>query len=220
MSNRNWSRVGAASGFGFVLLLVLGYILGANDPPAFGSGAVASFVTENKNEIDTAAALILGALVFFAFFIGAIAAANRAADRDGRLSAAGHAGGIAALSAAVVGVALTASASAAVGAGNGDAIVEALSNTGALVFAAAGIGTGVLLYATGVIAVRFGANLPSWWGWVSILAGIFLAAVAIISMTTRSGAFNPYDGELAVISLLVLAIWSLGTATLLYQRAK
>lgn len=217
MSDRNWNRIGAASGFGFVALLVLGYILGPTDPPAFGGG-VAAFVADNKNEIDTGSALILGALIFFAFFIGAIAANNRKADRDGRLSAAGHAGGITALALAGVGVALLAGASAAVGSGDGDGVVSGLANTSSLLFAASGLGAGVLLYATGVIAVRHG-GLPSWWGWISVLAGVFLAAVAVISFTTRSGAFNPYDGELVRISLLVLAIWSLGTAALLFDRA-
>jgi hypothetical protein len=221
LKDRDWARIGAGTGFGFVVLLVLSYILGPNDPPGFFDPAatVTAFVADQDSEIRAASALILGALVFFAFFIGSLAAHNRRAERDGRLSATAHAGGITAIALAAGGTAVASAAAAAAPSGADPTVVEAFWNLQALGFTAASIGTAILIYATGILALRFG-SFPGWYGLVSIAAGVYTGAVAIIAIATRGGAFSPYDGALPVISLLVLAVWVLLTSVLLFVRAR
>ncbi len=220
MSDTGWRKLGAAAGVGFVALVVLSYILGATDAPGFneGAGATAAYVAEEKNAIDAAAGLLAGALVLFAIFLGAVSANSRRVDRDGRGTAAGHAGGIAALSLALVGVALTAGASAASGNGSDPGVVSALFQTGALTFACASLGVAVFIGATSIIAMRFGA-LPSLLGIAGLVLAVATAAVAIISLTTRDGAFNPYDGVLPLILLGLFGVWVLATAASLWGRA-
>ena len=220
--DRDWARIGAGTGFGFVILLVLAYLLGPNDAPSFGDPAatVAAYVADNDNEIRAGSALVLGSLLFFAFFIGSLAAHNRKNERDGRLSATAHAGGITAIAVAAGSAAVSATAASTVqSAGADPTVVEALFSLGGYGFAAAAIGTAILQYATGVLALRFG-SFVSWYGLVSIAAGLYTGAVAIIAIASRDNAFNPYDGALPTISLLVLAVWVLLTSVFLIQRAK
>ncbi|MGZ5309666.1 MAG: hypothetical protein ACXWDQ_04380 [Solirubrobacterales bacterium] len=220
MNERDWRKLGAATGLGFVVLLVLSFIVGPTDPPAFNDPAlkVSAYVADNQDEIDSASALILGALAFFAFFIGAVAANNRRNEKDGRLSATAHAGGIVAIAVAVGGTAVAGAAAAAQGSGATPDLVKALWNMQALGFAAGGIGTAILIYATGVLALR-SDSLPRWLGIGSVMIGVFQAAVAIIAMTQRDGAFSPYDGALPQVSLLVLGLWVLATSVVLIDRA-
>jgi hypothetical protein len=224
LKDRDWARIGAGTGFGFVILLVLAYLLGPNDAPAFGepATAVASYVAENDSEIRAGSALVLGSLLFFAFFIGSLAAHNRRAERDGRLSATAHAGGITAIAVAAGSAAVTAAAAStvqSVGTTDPGGTVEALFSLGGYGFAAAAIGAAILQYATGVLALRFG-SFVSWYGLVSIAAGLYTGAVAIIAIASRDNAFNPYDGVLPTISLAVLAGWVLLTSVFLIQRAR
>jgi hypothetical protein len=225
LKDRDWARIGAGTGFGFVILLVLAYLLGPNDAPGFSEPAstVASYVANNDNEIRAGSALVLGSLLFFAFFIGSLAAHNRRAEKDGRLSATAHAGGITAIAVAAGAAAVSSAAAStvqSVGAADPNAgIVEALFTLGGYGFAAAAIGTAILQYATGVLALRFG-SFVSWYGLVSIAAGLYTGAVAIIAIASRDNAFNPYDGALPTISLLVLAVWVLLTSVFLIQRAR
>jgi hypothetical protein len=223
LKDRDWARIGAGTGFGFVILLVLAYLLGPNDAPSFGAPAdptVFSYVVNNDSEIRAGSALVLGSLLFFAFFIGSLAAHNRRAERDGRLSATAHAGGITAIAVAAGAAAVSATAaSTAQSAGADPSVVEALFTLGGYGFAAAAIGTAILQYATGVLALRFG-SFVSWYGLVSIAAGLYTGAVAIIAIASRDNAFNPYDGVLPTISLGVLAAWVLLTSVFLIQRAR
>jgi hypothetical protein len=221
MSESGWKKVGAATGLGFVGLVALSFILGATNPPDFndGAGATASYVANHGNDIDTAAALLAGALVLFAFFLGSIASNSRKADRVGTLTATAHAGGITALALALVGVVLTAASSAASAQGADDTVVAALFNTSALAFLGASLGTAVLIYATGRIAMRFGA-LPSAIGIPSMLLGIATAAVAIIGLTIRHGAFSPYGFQVIPLVLLGLfGAWAVAVALSLWARA-
>ena len=221
LKDRDWARIGASTGFAFVVLLVLSYILGPNDPPSFVEPAttVTAYVADNDSEIRAASALTLAALVFFAFFIGSLAAHNRRNERDGRLSATAHAGGITALALAAGSTAVTSAAAASVPSAVDPTVTEALWNLQALGFTAASIGVAILVYATGVLALRF-PSFTGWYGIVSIVAGVFIGALAIIGIATRGGAFSPYDGVLPAIGLLVFAVWVLLTSAMLYMRVR
>ncbi len=220
MSDRTWRKVGSLSGIGFVLLLVLAYILGPNDPPPLDGGAtgIAGFVSQNGDDINVSSALYAAALVLFAFFIGAIAANNRAGDREGRLSAAGHAGGIAALISGALSVGFAVASSAAIDTGYPGS--EALWIMSCISFLGVLLGIAVLALATGKIALDGRAVLPGWLGLGSVVVAVFLGAVAIIALVTREGAFSPYDGEMVRIAFLVAALYAAALSWSLYDKVR
>lgn len=220
MKDSDWRKVGAGTGIGFVLLLVLAYILGPNDPPAYPEGAAVTgaYVIEHKNAIDAGAALLAGALLLFAFFLSSISTNSRKKDREGTISYAAHVGGIAALVMAVVGLVLSAASSAAAGNGADATVIAALFQTGSLAFVGASLGVALLVYATGRNVMRFGSLAP-YLGIPSVVLGLATAVVAIISLTARDGAFSPYNGELPKILLGLFAVWAIAVAVDLWGRA-
>ena len=212
MNKAMWDKIAAAGGIIGVILLVIGVVI-MGQPPDIDADAttVADFFTDNRDQVLWGTFIQGLGVISFIWFIGALGAAMRDAG-EGRL-------------AAVMGIAFAITFS--IGA------VAALTR-GALAFSvaeAADPGISLSFYrmggyldtvgnligsaffiAVGGAVVRTGL-IPKWWGWASVLAGLWL----IISSTAwaRDGFWSP-DGA-GFVSFVVFLVWALVTSILLVR---
>jgi hypothetical protein len=229
MSNDRWARVGAAGGIVFVLLLVAGLIFGPGlDPPSMDDNAnhVTRYVTDNHAGIQAVGALDFAAGFAFLFFLGSIVLASRAAEgAPGRLSAVAAAGGIAFVAIAGVGVAAHSTAALQLDNRGGDPhTIAALWDLGQMAFVFMGFASAALLWAVGLLAMRFGA-IPALIGIYSLAVAIYTFVISLFSTFTENGAFSPRDGLLGELGLFLFLAWVLAVSAALvaspvYTRAR
>lgn len=216
MKDDVWAHIGAASGILFVLLLVAGLIFGPGvDPPSFeaSSDEVASYVADNRNEIQALTTLEVVAGFAFVLFLGSIALALRSAEgAPGRISAAAFAGGVAFIAIAATGVA--AQGAATYHEGLDSDLVRVLVDLRDNAFVISGFAAAALLWFSGVVSLRFGA-LPFPLGPLSMAGGLYLLVVSIFGAFSETGAFSRTDGVLGFIAFLVLLAWVAATAAAL-----
>lgn len=195
----------------FVLLLVAGMIFGPGlNPPSIDDGPaqVTRYVKDNHDGIQGVSALDFGAGFAFLFFLGSIVLASRAAEgAPGRLSAVAAAGGIAFVAIAGVGVAAVNTAAFQLDNGAGNAsTVTALWDLGQMSFVIMGFASAALLWAVGLLAIRFGA-LPAALGVYSLALAAYTFVIALFGTFSESGAFSPRDGLLGEIGLFLFLVW-------------
>ena len=195
MDNRSWLQ--PLTGVLFIVVLIVGFALGGEPPDASEDSIqeVVDFYVDNEDSVFVGGILqaIGGALLIF--FGGYLYKRLRAAGAEG--SAAVAFGGLIALAVAIaldgtIHIALTELV-------NGDeepseGAVQALSVLWNNDFLPLALGMLVFLWGTGVAIVRHG-GLPTWMGWVAIVAGI----------TAISPAF-PVAGIVAALLVLVSSI--------------
>ena len=172
MNTRNEWLVPLITGVGFVVLVVIGFIL-QGEPPSADEGAeeIVEHYIDNKDSIRIGSFVTAIAGTFLVMFFGYVRRVLRAAEGDrGMLSLVAFAGAvIIALAAAIDG---TISFAIAEAADDIDATqvqtLQALWDNDFVPFA---LGAQVLWLAVGLSIVRHGA-LPRWLGWVAIVFGI------------------------------------------------
>ena len=193
MSDRMWRRFGAASGIFYVVLPILGNdVLGETRP---GIGLLVE---------------LLG-FAFFPFFLGSLWACLRGVEGDGGwLSAAAFGGGLVALAVKIASVAPVLAVRASEGMDPG--IMEAFIAMNGASFSITFLPLGVMLLATGIVAIRTGA-LPRWLGWMS-------AVVALGLLGALSAAVvSPSPPEWVFLTMLLYALWVVATSIVLMRRA-
>jgi hypothetical protein len=219
MSNILWQRLGAASGIVFVVLLLGPDLIQggpSEEPTMTAAEAMAqSCATLTAAQLTTDAiypiTFVLGYL-FFLFFLGSLwSALRRAEGGDGWLSAAGFGGGLVSLairfSSGAIGVAAVHNSCAGIDPQLWQVLTNDVGGT-ALFFSF--LPLAVLSAASAVVAIRFGAPLPRWLGWMS--------AVVAVALLVDGMAGTLYHREFAP-SALLFALWTLVTSIVLMRRA-
>jgi hypothetical protein len=221
MDQRQQERLGAASGIIFFILLVASFVFGPDKPPAFTDSAqkVANYVSDNRDQIQSGAALTVLSGPFFLWFLGSLARSLRLAEErgPGRLAAVSFAGGIVALVLASAGTGIQWAASY-----HSDldpSTIRALWDSGVGIFSfALGMGIATLIGAASVLALRTGA-LPRWLAAGGAAIALLELVYGVVSMFKETGAFSAADGAIGLIGFLLFAVWVLATSIVLVRRA-
>ena len=221
MDQRQQERLGAATGIGFVVLAVASFVFGPTDkPPGFDDSAqeVASFIGDNRDKIQVLSALTLLSAPLFLWFLGSLARTLRLAEErgPGRLAAVSFAGGIVAVTLAILGTALQLAASQS---DLDPSAVRVLWYGGAMTFAfALGVGITTFVGAASVLGLRSGA-LPGWLAGAGVVLALFALVVGTVATFQETGAFSAANGEVGLCAFLLFLLWTLATSICLVRAA-
>ena len=218
MSNNLWQRLGAASGIVYVLVILAPDLIPSDQSEELTRTAAeamaqscATFTAARLTDAIVPITHILGYL-FFLFFLGSLwSALRRAEGGDGWLSAAAFGGGLVSLairlSSATVSLAAVHNSCAGIDA----QLWEILTNDvgGAALFLSF-LPLAVLSLACAVMAIRFGAPLPRWLGWMSAVVAVALLVDGFAGML-YSRDFGP--------SFLLVLLWTLAASIALVRSA-
>ena len=206
MATFDWRDRAPQSGLVFVVLAVAGNALQGSTPALHGSGdTVADFYNDKATAIAIGMMASLISVFFLAWFMAALSRHLRLAEgADGWISPLAGAGGVATLTLLAAGFALN-SAGALRARESGitpDVAAVFYDSSLALTGLAASVAMAVLLAATAVITLQYGA-LPRWFGWVS-------AALAVLGIVT----------PVSFVLSLLFPLWVGVTAVLLVRRSR
>jgi hypothetical protein len=215
MTGMNWERWARASGIGFVVLLIVGFLLFGDAPKVDASGSeVATFYSDHSGRVLTAVPIIGIAFLLFLWFAGAVANALRQGG-EGRL-----AGTTVAIAAALVGLqfgvqALGASLSINVADAGDQGVLQALNTLSwtADAFGAFLIGGFIAASTVGLLRA---AIVPRWFGWLGLVAAVL---VALRGTALASDGFWSPSGGYLYIFLIAAFGWTIVASVLLYRAA-
>ncbi len=218
MGDRDWERLGAATGAISVLLFIIGFGI-LPTPPDVDAPAIEihSYYVDEQGGIQASMVLLAAALFFFIWFLGSLWSALRDAEGGtGRVSSIAFAGGV--VSAAALFLLITLLAGAAFRPDEATPEVTAAINDLAVVSGAPALaGLTALFAASAKVALRHGA-FPSSIGLLLVLAAL-AQPFAVGAMLTDSGVFAG-DGVLGLfLPVATFGIAILATSGSLVQRA-
>jgi hypothetical protein len=153
---------------------------------------------------------IFGFLGFLFFFGSLWSALRRAEGDDGWLSAAAFGGGLVSLAILFSGGVATVAAHSNACAGIDPQLWQVLHDFGGAAFLSSFFPLAVLLAASAVVAIRFGA-LPRWLGWMS--------AIVAVTLLVGGTAGTIYAREDAGLPYLLFELWTVITSIVLIRRA-
>ncbi len=218
MSDRDWERLGAATGALSVLLFIVGFGIIPTPPDVDASATeIHAYYAEEQGGIQAALVLLTGALFFFIWFLGSLWSALRAAEGGtGRVSSIAFAGGV--VSAGALFALITLLAGAAFRPEQSTPEVTTAINDLAVVSGASALaGLTALFAASAKVTFRHGA-FSSAIGWVLALAAL-AQPFAVGAMLTDSGVFAG-DGVLGLfLPITAFAVAILATSGALVHRA-
>ena len=218
MSDRDWERLGAATGVISVLLFIIGFGI-LPTPPDVDAPAteIHAYYTDEQGGIQASMALLTAALFFFIWFLGSLRSALRVAEGGtGRVSAIAFAGGL--VSAGALFTLITLFAGAAFRPEETTPEVTTAINDLAVVSGGPALaGLTALFAASAKVALRHRAFSTSI-GLLLLLAAL-AQPFAVGAMLTDSGVFAG-DGVLGLfLPVAAFAIAILATSGALVQRA-
>ena len=213
MSERLWQQLGAASGIVSVMIL-----FGRDLIPSRDYGSEAEEIARTcaaasaPQTIDVVIPLLgIFGLLGLLFFFGSLWSALRRAEGDnGWLSAAAFGGGLASLIILLGSSAGTIAAHNNACAGIDPQLWQTLHDIGSASFFLSFFPLAVLLAASAVVAIRFGA-LPRWLGWMSAFVAVTLLIGGIAGID--------YAREDAGLPYLLFELWTVITSIVLIRRA-
>jgi hypothetical protein len=207
MTDRH-ARYGAATGIGFVILVVIGFLTQPSPPSTDASPSeVLTYVVDHQNALH-AGQLIFGlAGLLFIWFIGTLRAYLAVAEGGpGRLAGTAYGAGLVAVATLIVSFGLSAAA-AFHPADNGPGTTRALIDASVMIAAVGAPAATAFLLASG-LAILHTAALRPVLGWIAIVAGV-LNLIGLGAVYTDSGAFAP-DGVfglmLPILSFLLFVL--------------
>jgi len=212
-----YARYGAATGIGFVILVVIGFLTQPTPPDADAPASeVLNYVVDHQNALH-AEQLVFGiAGLLFIWFIGTLRSALVTAEGgNGRLATTGYGAGLLGVGILIVSFGLTATA-AFHPVDNGPDTTRAFVDAGLMVAAVGAPAAAAFLLANSLVILRT-ALLPSYLGWIGVVAAV-LNLLGLGSIYTDSGAFAP-DGVFGLLlPFLSFLLWSLLTSMELTRR--
>lgn len=215
MSNATWDRLAAAGGMiSFVFLLIASFVYG--DPPDVDAEAtaIASFFSDNREQVLWAVFLQGLGILAMIWFIAALVTAIRDAGQS-RLATAAALCFAVALALGSMAALMRGSLAFAIADDGDPGIVAAFFQAAALTDTSQNMISAGIYAAVAASVIR--TNLiPTWWGWVSALAALF----AVVSSTAwnRDGFWSP-DGA-GYANFVVYAVWIAVTSLLLTLRMR
>jgi hypothetical protein len=212
MRERNWERLGAASGFAALVSGAAGGALERGWPTGNDPAAVAAFVAEHRAAILGQSMLFVLSAGIYLWFLGSLRDfLTRAEGGTGRISAVVFGAGTTwvALSmmaqAFQIGVAMPASGMAQ----------SALLWTFAAAFGIANLPLAVMLIAFGVVSFRTEA-FPRWLGWISLVTAC--AELTLWLGTVIDSGPLAANGWLAFVLYPAFAVWLIPTTAIMMKR--
>ena len=218
MSDRDWERLGAATGAVSVLLFIIGFGIFPAPPDVDASAAeIHAYFVDEREGIQTSMVLLTAALFFYIWFLGSLRSALRSAEGGaGRVSSIAFAGGL--VGAGALFVLITLLAGAAFRPEQSTPEVTAAINDLAVVSGGPALaGLTALFAASAKVALRYGAFSRSI-GLLLVLAAL-AQPFAVGAMLTDSGIFAG-DGVLGLfLPVAAFGVAILATSGALVQRA-
>lgn len=218
MRDRDWERLGAATGALSVLLFIVGFGIFPAPPDVDASASeIQSYYVDEQGGIQASLVLLTAALFFFIWFLGSLRSALRAAEGGtGRVSSIAFGGGL--VSAGALFTLITLIGGAALRPEETTPEVTTAINDLAVVSGAPALaGLTALFAASAKVALRHGA-FPSSIGRLLVLAAL-AQPFAVGAMLTDSGIFAG-DGILGLfLPVVAFGVAILATSGSLVQRA-
>jgi hypothetical protein len=208
MSDRDWERLGAATGAFSVLLFIVGFGILPTPPDVDASATtIQTYYADEQDGIRASMVLLTAAVFFFIWFLGSLRSALRTAEGGtGRVSSIAFAGGLVTAGALFTLITLIAGAAFRPEEATPE-VTTALNDLAVVSGAPALAGLTALFAASAKVALRHGA-FPSSIGLLLAIAAL-AQPFAVGVMLTDSGAFAG-DGVLG----LFLPVASFGVAIL------
>jgi hypothetical protein len=207
------------SGIGFVILVILGFIVTPEPPDSNAAPAeVLGYVVDHANALH-AVQLIFGASTFLLiWFFGVLRdALSRVEVAEGRhaLANIGWGAGLIAIAVQLVAFALLATATLHPVTSDPD-LTRALVDASLLVPALGAPAVAVFFVANSLSILRSG-YLPAWLGWLGLVTAVF-SILGLGAVYTDHGAFAS-DGFLGFFTgFLLFLIWILAASIVLYRK--
>jgi hypothetical protein len=218
MRDRDWERIGAATGVFSVLLFIIAFGILPTPPDVDASATeIHTYYIDEQGGIQASMVLMTAALFFFIWFLGSLRSALRVAEGGtGRVSSIAFAGGL--VSAGALFTLITLIAGAAFRPEQTTAEVSSAINDLAVVSGAPALaGLTALFAASAKVALRHGAFSSSI-GLLLVLAAL-AQPFAVGAMLTDSGVFAG-DGVLGLfLPVAAFGVAILATSGALVQRA-
>jgi hypothetical protein len=222
MDEAGFRRIAGSGGIIFAVLAVIAFALPGSSPPGFDDSTkdVVKFFSENRNEHQVGALLIILGMVAFVFFLGALARRSRGAEgrAGGRLTATALAGGILFVAFGSTGGLFVEANAAHAGSISPD-VTQGLYDAQVYAFNLGLAAIGVLLLASCSLSTRFGA-LPTWLGWLGGVVGSFNIIAAALGAIDDTGPFAPTDGILGFVAFFAFLVWTVAASVVLVRDPK
>jgi hypothetical protein len=218
MSDRDWERLGAATGAFSVLLFIVGFGILPTPPDVDASATtIQTYYADEQDGIRASMVLLTAAVFFFIWFLGSLRSALRTAEGGtGRVSAIAFAGGLVTVGALFTLITLIAGAAFRPEEATPE-VTTALNDLAVVSGAPALAGVTALFAASAKVALRHGA-FSSPIGWLLVLAAL-AQPFAVGAMLTDSGVFAG-DGVLGLfLPIAAFGVAILVTSGALVQRA-
>jgi hypothetical protein len=213
-------RVDAATGIGFAVLALVGFLLPGTPPKADDSILdIARFFSDKRSEILTGNLLLGLSAVFFLWFLGSVRSYLRAGEGgEGRLSAAAFGGGVAGIALLVGGAALFNGLAFKLADGRlpDPTVTRALFDAASGVLTMVAFAFAVFFAAASCSGARSGA-LPPWAYWTGSVVAV-LQLVGGLALVAKSGFFA-VGGAMGFIAPIAGIAWVVAISVLIMQRS-
>lgn len=214
MRNVNWERVAACSGFLFVILFVVAFVVPGEPPdPGDSRASWLTYTLDKTKELKVSAILFGLAFIVFLWFLGSLASALRTGGEQ-RLAAVAFGGGVATVAVAYVSTAFQAAMAWRIAADE-PTLVRAFADIQYTLMTLVSFAVAVFIFATAVASWR-ARIFPTWYGAASAM--VALALVFAGGALAFDGFYSP-NGGFPIIATIASLVWVLVTSAMLVRRA-
>lgn len=215
MNKEKWDRLAAAAGLMSVFLFVAGWLIYGNGPTvADDPGTILGFFADNHDRVIWSMFVQgLGTLAMIWFM-----AALVMAMRDAREPVLAVAAGLSFVVALALGSAATIMRSGLAFISIGDiapGTVAVIFHLGSVIDTGQNMISAGFFFSVAVATLRT-RFIPAWWGWVSVVAGLW--AVASTTALNHGGFWSPHGA--GFLNLVFYIAWVGGTSVLLVKRMR